>query len=309
MLLQRTLRRPVHAIGIGVHTARPARLTIRPAPSGTGIVFGRADSAPQSPIPASALNFPDTTLSTTIGRDDVQVATVEHLMSAFWGLGVDNAWVEIHGEEVPILDGSAAPFVDLMQIVGVVELDQPREFIRIRREITVTRDDARASLSPHPGFRAAYTFVADHPIYNRYPKHVAMDFAEVCYIDQVARARTFGLARELARAQANGKCLGSSLDNAIGVGEEGVLNSEGLRYADEFVKHKVLDAIGDLYLLGRPLLGAFDGYKSGHGLNHALARALLAEPDSWELVTFSRTPKRSIAFAAAEHGRAAVSQA
>jgi UDP-3-O-[3-hydroxymyristoyl] N-acetylglucosamine deacetylase len=290
MFFQRTLRRPVHAIGIGVHSGSRVRLTIRPAAPDTGILFYRTDIAPYLAIPALAENVTDTLLSTTIGSEGVQVATVEHLMSALWGLGIDNAHVEVRGEEVPILDGSAAPFVNLIRSAGIAELPAPKQFIRILHDVRVSQDDATALLAPYRGFKAAYTFVADHPVYNRYPKRAEIDFARTCYVDDVARARSFGLEQELAQAHAIRKCLGSSLDNAVGIGEDAVLNDDGLRYEDEFVKHKVLDAIGDLYLLGRPVLGAFDGYKSGHGLNNRLARAVLHCPECWELVTFDRDP-------------------
>jgi UDP-3-O-[3-hydroxymyristoyl] N-acetylglucosamine deacetylase len=227
----------------------------------------------------------DTTLSTSMAENGVQVATVEHLMSALWGLGIDNLQVELSDEEVPIMDGSAAPFVYLIRSVGVVEQQAPREFIRIKREITVSQGDAVASLKPFDGFKAHYTFVADHPVYNRYPKRATLDFNRVSYVEDVSRARSFGLVKELEQAQAINRCLGSSLENAVGIDDYDVLNDDGLRYRDEFVKHKVLDAIGDLYLLGRPLLGAFYGHKSGHALNNKLARAVVRCQDAWEITT------------------------
>ncbi len=290
MQLQRTLRKSVHAIGIGVHSGKKVRMTLRPAAAGTGIVFVRTDLSPAVRIPAQAALVSDTFLSTSIGQGDVRISTVEHLMSALWGLGIDNLVVELQGEEVPILDGSAAPFIYLIQSAGIKELAAPKQFIRIKKKIAVTQGDAVAVLTPYRGFKAAYSFVADHRVYNQYPKRAEIDFGVTSYVEQVSRARSFGLVRELEQAQAINKCLGSSLDNAVGIDDEAVMNPDGLRYQDEFVKHKILDAIGDLYLLGKPILGAFDGYKSGHGLNNQLARAVLACADAWELVTASRDP-------------------
>jgi UDP-3-O-[3-hydroxymyristoyl] N-acetylglucosamine deacetylase len=229
----------------------------------------------------------DTTLATTVANGVVSVATVEHLMSALWGLGIDNLIIELSAEEVPIMDGSAAPFIDMIESVGVIEQDTARQFIRITREISVSQEDAIASIAPYDGFKAGYTFVANHPVYDRFPKYVEMDFARTSYVEQVSGARSFGLEKELAYAQSIQKCLGSSLENAVGLSDDGVLNEGGLRYEDEFVKHKLLDAIGDLYLLGRPILGAFTGYKSGHALNNKLAHAILRCDDAWEIVTLT----------------------
>ena len=284
MLRQTTINRPAHAIGVGVHSGRRVRMTLRPAAANTGIVFVRLDVACQ-PIRALADNVSDTTLSTSIGEHCVQVATIEHLMSALWGMAIDNVRVELSGEEVPIMDGSARPFVRMVQVAGVRALDAPRHFIKINREISVSLGDARANLKPYDGFRAGYTFVADHPVFNRHPKRVEADFSRTSYVGEVCAARSFGLMRELPQAHAISKCQGSSLRNAVGVGDHEILNPEGLRYADEFVKHKLLDAIGDLYLLGLPLLGAFDGYMSGHALNNKLAWAVLRSRDAWTLVS------------------------
>ena len=248
MLCQRTIKRSAHAIGIGVHTGRPVRMTLRPAPANSGIVFYRSD-APRKPVRALAENVSDTTLATSIGENGTQIATVEHLMSALWGLGIDNLQVELSGEEVPIMDGSAAPFVQLIRGVGIRDLPASKHFIRIMRKIAVSQGDAHATLRPYDGFRAGYTFVADHPIYNCYPKSVELDFASISYADQVCAARSFGLMAELEQAQAIRKCLGSNLQNAVGIDDNAIVNPEGLRYQDEFVKHKLLDAIGDLYLL------------------------------------------------------------
>ena len=284
MLCQRTIKRPAHAIGIGVHTGRAVRMTLRPAPANAGIVFYRAD-APHRPVQALAQNVSDTTLATSIAEHGTQIATVEHLMSALWGLGIDNLRVALSAEEVPIMDGSAAPFVRMVQGAGIRELEAPRAYIRILRKIAVSQGDAHATLRPFDGFRASYTFEADHPVYNRHPKQVKLDFQSASYVDEVCGARSFGLMSELDQAQEIRRCMGSSLQNAVGIGDDEVLNPEGLRYEDEFVKHKLLDAIGDLYLLGLPVIGAFDGYKSGHALNNKLARAVLRCTDAWACVT------------------------
>ena len=286
-LKQRTIREAVYGIGIGVHSGEKVRIALRPAIADSGIQFLRTDIKGALPIQASAENVSDTTLATSVADGGVSVSTVEHLMSALWGLGIDNLIIELSAEEVPIMDGSAAPFIDMVESVGVVEQEQARQFIRITREISVSQEDAIASISPFNGFKAGYTFVANHPVYDPFPKYVEMDFARTSYIEQVSGARSFGLEKELAYAQSIQKCLGSSLDNAVGLSEEGVLNEGGLRYEDEFVKHKLLDAIGDLYLLGRPILGAFTGYKSGHALNNKLAHAILRCDDAWEVVTLT----------------------
>ncbi len=281
---QRTISEPVYAIGIGVHSGAKVRMILRPAGVNTGILFLRTDYHRPVSVRALAQHVSDTTLSTSIAENGVQVATVEHLLSALWGLGIDNLVVELNAEEVPIMDGSAAPFVDLINAVGVVEQDALREFIRIKRTIRVTQGDGEAALKPYDGFRGAYTFVADHPVFNRHPKHIQIDFSRVSYVEDVSRARSFGLVSELGKARAINKCLGSSLQNAVGIDDFSVLNEEGLRYRDEFVKHKLLDAMGDLYLLGRPIIGEFEGRKSGHELNNKLVRALLRCEDAWEVV-------------------------
>ena len=287
MLRQRTIKSPVHAIGIGVHSGQKVRMTLRPAGENTGIVFVRSDLG-HAAIRAHASHVSDTTLATTIAEGDAQVATVEHLMSALWGLSIDNLIVDLSNEEVPIMDGSAAPFVYLINSAGIIEQDAAREFIRITRPITVTQGDASATLEPFNGFEVDYTFVADHPVYNRYPKQALLNFSETSYVEEVCRARSFGLVEELEQAQGIQRCLGSSLENAVGIDEYQILNDDGLRYEDEFVKHKLLDVIGDLYLLGRPVVGRFHGYMSGHALNNKLARALLRCEDAFEIVTVGR---------------------
>jgi len=285
MVLQTTINRSVHAIGVGVHTAAKVRMTLRPAREHTGVVFVRADRGGAS-VAATPANVCDTLLSTSVGVGDVRVNTVEHLLSALWGAGVDNLIVELNGDELPIMDGSAAPFLQLLRSVGLRRLPALRQHIGIKREVRVQQGDAWARLTPHEGFAAQYTFVADHPVFNRYPKTVELDFGRVSYATAVAQARSFGLVSELPQAQKINRCLASSLDNAVGIDDDGILNPEGLRCHDEFVKHKLLDAIGDLYLLGAPLLARFEGYMSGHALNTALARAVLDQPDAWEYVSF-----------------------
>ena len=288
MLKQRTIKQPVHAIGIGVHSGEKVRMTLRPGDVDTGINFIRSDlSAAYNKVPALADYVADTTLSTSIADGAVQVATVEHLMSALWGLGIDNLLIELSAEEVPIMDGSAAPFVNLINSAGIVEQSVPKQFMRITREIKVTQGEAFALLRPHAGFKAGYTFVASHQVFDQYPKQASIDFANISYVEDVSGARSFGLMEELPQAQAINKCLGSSLDNAVGIDEVGVVNEGGLRYEDEFVKHKLLDVIGDLYLLGRPILGEFVGHMSGHALNNKLARAVLRCDDAWESVGYS----------------------
>ncbi len=285
MLSQKTICAPAHAIGTGVHSGKNVRMTLRPADADTGVQFIRTDIRNSRPVRALVQNVSDTTLSTSIIQDGVQVATVEHLMSGLWGLGIDNLLVELSGEEVPIMDGSAAPFINLIRSVGIQELPVAKKLFRITRKITVSQGDAWASLAPYSGFKAAYTFVKDHPVYRRYPKYAELDFAHNSYVNDVSRARSFGEVEELEQARAINRCLGSNLGNAVGISGGGIMNEGGLRYEDEFVKHKLLDAIGDLYLLGKPVIGAFEGYMSGHALNNKLAHALLRVDDAWELVT------------------------
>lgn len=286
MFRQRTIKSPVHAIGIGVHSGAKVRMGLRPAKAGSGIQFVRTDLDGAKSVRACAESVSDTALSTTISQGPINVATVEHLMSALWGLGVDNLFIELSAEEVPIMDGSAAPFIDMINSVGIVDLDEAKQFIRINREICVNQGEATASLKPYAGFKAGYTFVADHKVFNRYPKYAELDFGSTSYEASVSGARSFGLLKELPHAQAINKCLGSSLENAVGIDDDSVVNEGGLRYHDEFVKHKLLDVIGDLYLLGRPIMGAFEGYMSGHALNNKLARALLRCDDAWDVVSY-----------------------
>lgn len=285
MLRQRTIREAVHAIGIGVHSAAKVRMTLRPAEPDTGIVLVHSQGNHSTRIPARVENVCDTTLATSVRKDDITVSTVEHLLSALWGVGIDNLIVELNGGEVPIFDGSAAPFIYLVHSAGIVEQSAGKKLIRIKKEIQVKEGQASATLKPFDGFKGAYTFVYNHPVYNRYPKHVEIDFARTSYINDVSRARSFGLVDELEQAQAINRCHGSSLENAVGIDDYMILNEEGLRYEDEFVKHKLLDLIGDLYLLGHPIIGEVEGYMSGHSLNNQLCLKLLESRQSWELIT------------------------
>jgi UDP-3-O-[3-hydroxymyristoyl] N-acetylglucosamine deacetylase len=296
MVKQRTLKNIIRATGIGIHTGKKVYLTLKPAPANVGIVFCRTDLDPVVSIPATADNVGDTTLSTNLVQDGVRVCTVEHLLSAFAGLGVDNAYVELSSEEVPIMDGSAAPFIFLLQSAGVEEQDAAKKFIRIKKTISVSQDDKTASLEPHNGFHVGFTIDFDHPLFESRNCTTQLDFSSTSYVKEVSRARTFGFMKDFEYLRSKNLALGGSLDNAIAVDDYRVLNEDGLRYQDEFVKHKVLDAVGDLYLLGRSLIGKFEGYKSGHGLNHMLLRELLAHQDAWEVVTFDDEADSPIAY-------------
>lgn len=288
MLKQRTIKSLIKATGVGLHTGRKVVMTLRPAQPDTGIVFRRIDLDPPVDIRASATAVTDTRLCSTVESGAGKVATVEHLMSALAGLGVDNLHVDLAGPEVPIMDGSAAPFVFLLQSAGIVEQNAPKRFFRIRRPVEVRDGDKWARFDPYDGFRLSFSIVFDHPVFEKSSQAVTVDFAETSYAREVARARTFGFSQDVEAMRSMGLALGGSLDNAVVLDEYRVLNADGLRYADEFVKHKVLDAVGDLYLVGHPLVGAFSAHKSGHALNNQLLRATLAEADAWELVTYAR---------------------
>jgi UDP-3-O-[3-hydroxymyristoyl] N-acetylglucosamine deacetylase len=286
MIKQRTLKNTVRATGVGVHTGKKVYLTLRPAAPDTGIVFRRTDLPDCPELKADATLVGDTRLCSCIERDGVRVATVEHLMSAFAGLGIDNAYVDLTAMEVPIMDGSAGPFVFLIQSAGIEEQNAAKKFIRVRQPVEVREDDKWARLDPYNGFRVDFSIDFSHPVIQAGPQRLTVDFATTSYNKEIARARTFGFMQEVETLRSAGLGLGGSLDNAIVVDEFRVLNSDGLRYEDEFVKHKVLDAIGDLYLLGRPLLGAFSAYKSGHALNNRVLRALVSDAANWEYVSF-----------------------
>ena len=286
MLKQRTLKNIIRATGGGLHTGENVYLTLHPAEPDTGIRFRRSDIGESAVVDATPENVGDTTMSTTLIQNGIRVSTVEHLMSAFSGLGIDNALVDVSAAEIPIMDGSAGPFVFLLQSAGIEEQDAWRKYIRVNKSIKVVDGDKWASFDPYDGFRVGFTIDFEHPAFKSNVKTAVMDLSTTSFIKEVSRARTFGFMKDIELLQKNNLALGGSLDNAIVVDDLKVLNEDGLRYADEFVKHKMLDAIGDLYLLGHSLLGEFNGYKSGHSLNNQLLRALLKDPDAWEMVSF-----------------------
>ena len=287
MLKQRTLKNVVRATGVGLHTGEKVLMTLRPAAVNTGIVFRRTDLADPVDIPAGPYAVKDTRLSSCLDKDGVRVSTVEHLMSALAGLGIDNVYVDLTSAEVPIMDGSAAPFVFLIQSAGVEEQNAPKRFIRVKEPVEVSHGDKWARLEPYAGFRLDFSIDFKHPAFDVSGNRVVVDFDEISYVREVSRARTFGFMHEVESMRSQGLALGGSLDNAIVMDEYRILNEDGLRYEDEFVKHKVLDAIGDLYLLGHPLIGSFCAHKSGHALNNALLRRLLENERAWEYATFA----------------------
>ena len=286
MIRQCTLRNVIKATGVGLHTGRKIYLSLRPAPPNTGIVFRRIDLDSSVEIKACPENVGDTTLSTTLGHGEVRVSTVEHLLSAMAGLGIDNACVDLSAPEVPIMDGSAGPFVFLLQSAGIEEQNAPKRFIRIKKPVAVEEDDKWARFEPFEGFKVSFSIEFDHPVFHKGVSAATVDFSTTSFVKEVSRARTFGFMRDLERLRERNLALGGNLDNAIVIDDYRVLNEDGLRYEDEFVKHKVLDAIGDLYLLGHSLIGSFSGHKSGHALNNKLLKALVAEQSAWEMVTF-----------------------
>jgi len=273
-------------MGVGLHTGEKVFLTLKPAPIDTGILFRRVDLTPVVEILARSENVGDTTLSTTLVKNGVRVSTVEHLMSAMAGLGIDNAIVEVSAPEVPIMDGSAGSFVFLLQSAGILEQEAPKRFLRIKRKVKVSDGDKWVSLEPFDGFKVAFTLDYDHPVLKNSIQEATLDFSTTSYVKEVSRARTFGFLSEYEWLRANNLALGGSLNNAIVIDDFRILNEDGLRYEDELVKHKILDAIGDMYLLGTGLIGAFRGFKSGHTLNNKLLQALLAKKSAWEIVTF-----------------------
>lgn len=291
MIRQRTLKNIIRATGVGTHTGEKVFLTLRPAPVNTGIVFNRVDLDPVVEIPASIEFVGDTRMSTTLARGGVRVATVEHLMSAFAGLSIDNVYVDVTAAEVPIMDGSAAPFVFLIQSAGIEEQKALKRFIRIKRKICVKEGDKIAALKPFNGFKIDFTIDFDHPVFRSTDQKADFDFSTTSYVKEVSRARTFGFLKDYEVLRDMNLALGSSFDNAVVVDDYRILNEDGLRYPDEFVKHKVLDAIGDLYLLGTNVIGAFEGHKSGHSLNNQLLKTLLADENAWEYITFDSQEK------------------
>jgi UDP-3-O-[3-hydroxymyristoyl] N-acetylglucosamine deacetylase len=296
MIRQRTLKNVIRATGVGLHTGEKVYLTLRPAAPDTGIVFRRVDLDPPVEIKACPENVGDTRLSTALVQDGAKISTVEHLLSAFAGLGIDNAYVDVSAPEVPIMDGSAGPFVFLVQSAGVEEQNAPKKFIRIKRKVVVQEGDKQASFEPFEGFKVSFAIDFDHPAFTERTQYASIDFSSTSFVKEVSRARTFGFLRDLEMLRERQLALGGSLDNAIVVDDYRVLNEDGLRYEDEFVKHKILDAIGDLYLLGHSLVGAFHGLKSGHALNNRLLKELLADQTAWEEVTFRSEERAPISY-------------
>ncbi|MEI8033847.1 MAG: UDP-3-O-acyl-N-acetylglucosamine deacetylase [Betaproteobacteria bacterium] len=286
MIQQRTLKNVISATGIGLHTGKKVYMTLRPAVVDTGIVFRRIDLPEVIEIKANPYAVGDTRLASCLLKDGASVGTVEHLMSALAGLGIDNAYIDLSAPEVPIMDGSAGPFVFLLQSAGLEEQNAPKRFIRILKTVRVEQGDKWVQMQPHNGFKIDLSIEFSHPVFERSCQSVSIDFATTSFVREVSRARTFGFMQDVEYMRAQGLALGGSLDNAIVMDEYRILNSDGLRYDDEFVKHKALDAIGDLYLLGHPLIGAFSGFKSGHALNNQLLRHLLSDQSAWEYCSF-----------------------
>jgi UDP-3-O-[3-hydroxymyristoyl] N-acetylglucosamine deacetylase len=295
-LRQRTLKESIRATGIGLHGGEKVYMTLRPAPANTGIVFRRLDLPEPVDVAADALNVTETMLGTTLEAGSAKVATVEHLLSAMAGLGIDNAFVDLTAAEVPIMDGSAAPFVFLLQSAGIEEQGAPKRFVRVLKRVEVVEDDKWVRLDPHDGFRVNVEIDFDHPALKKHRQAMSMDFSTAAFLKEISRARTFGFLKDLEGARARERALGGSLDNAIVLDEYRVLNEDGLRFRDEFVRHKVLDALGDLYLIGGSLIGEFSGFKCGHKLNNLLLRSLLAQPDAYEQVVFDDERRSPVSY-------------
>ncbi len=296
MIKQRTLKNVIRATGVGLHTGKKILLTLRPAPANAGIIFRRIDLDEPVEIEAKPDNVGDTMLSTSLVKDGVKISTVEHLLSAFAGFGIDNAYIDLSSDEVPIMDGSAGPFVFLIQSAGVEEQNAPKQFLRIKEKIRVEDEDKWAMFEPFEGFKVGFTIEFDHPMFHDGNCKAEIDFSTTSYVKEVSRARTFGFMRDVELLRENNLALGGSLDNAVVVDDYRILNEDGLRYEDECVKHKILDAIGDLYLLGHSLIGSFTGFKSGHALNNRLLRELLVTESAWELVSFEDEVDLPISF-------------
>jgi UDP-3-O-[3-hydroxymyristoyl] N-acetylglucosamine deacetylase len=296
MIKQRTLKNIIRATGVGLHTGEKVYLTLRPAAVDTGIVFRRVDLDEPVEIAATPENVGDTRLSTTLMNGDVRVSTVEHLLSAMAGLGIDNAYIDVTAPEVPIMDGSAGPFVFLIQSAGIEEQNAAKRFIRIKKTVLVEDGDKWARFDPFEGFKVSFNIDFEHPVFKNRSQTTTVDFSTTSFVKEVSRARTFGFMRDIEQLRDNNLALGGSMENAIVMDDYRVLNEDGLRYQDEFVKHKVLDAIGDLYLLGCSLIGEFSGYKSGHALNNHLLRSLLANKDAWETATFDDPKQAPISY-------------
>jgi UDP-3-O-[3-hydroxymyristoyl] N-acetylglucosamine deacetylase len=296
MLNQRTLKNSIRASGVGLHTGKKILMTLRPAEPDTGIVFRRTDLAIPVDILAHAEYVGDTMLGTTLHRGDAKISTVEHLLSALAGLGIDNAIVEVSAAEVPIMDGSAGPFVFLLQSAGIEEQKAPKRFVRILESVRVEEGDKWARFDPYDGFKVNFEIEFNHPTFRKHTQTASMDFSTTSFLREVSRARTFGFMRDLESMRARNLALGGNMDNAIVLDDEGIMNEDGLRYEDEFVKHKILDAIGDLYLLGHSLIGEFSGFKSGHSLNNKLLRKLIGTREAWQEVTFESLADAPISY-------------
>ncbi len=297
MLKQRTLRNSIKASGIGLHSGEQVNIELMPSEPDTGIRFLRTDLQEDLEIPATAREVGFTTLSTTLGSGTNQISTIEHLLSAIAGLGIDNCLIKVDGPEMPIMDGSAGPFVFLLQAAGIAEQDVKKKFIKVLKEVKVTRDDAYAYIKPFDGFKVSFSIEFNHPVQNRYPAESTIDFSSTSFVREVCRARTFGFNKDIESLRRQNLALGANMTNAINIGEDEILNEEGLRFDDEFVKHKILDAIGDLYLLGHNLIGEFVGYKSGHALNNELLRKISETSDAFEIVEFEDLDDAPISYA------------
>ena len=291
MIKQRTIKNIIRATGVGLHTGQKVYLTLNPAEPDTGIVFRRSDLEPSVSIAATPENVGDTNMHTTLVSGKTRVSTIEHLMSALAGMGIDNLLVDVSAEEIPIMDGSAAPFVFLLQSAGIVEQEALKKFIRIKKPVTVKQDDKVATFRPFDGFKVNFSIDFDHPVLKEQTLNASVDFSSTSFVKEVSRARTFGFMRDMEYLKSIGLARGASLDNAVGIDDDHIVNEQGLRYSDEFVKHKILDAIGDLYVVGNSLIGEYDAHKSGHGLNNVSLRALMADKDAWEVVTFENNPE------------------
>jgi len=296
MLKQRTLRNSIKAVGIGLHTGKNINLELIPSDINSGINFIRTDVNENLVIPALAENVGETSMSTTLIKDGIKVHTIEHLLSAIAGLGVDNCLIKLDGPEVPIMDGSSSPFVFLIQSAGLKDQESLKKFIKVKKEVTVTRDDAYATIKPFDGFKVSFKVDFDHPVHKKLPSESVIDFSSTSFVKEVCRARTFGYMSDLDELKSKNLVLGASINNAIAFGDEEILNEEGLRFDDEIVKHKMLDAIGDLYLLGGNLIGEFSGYKSGHELNNQLLRKIIEDDDAYETIEFENSENAPISY-------------
>ncbi len=296
MLKQRTLKQTITTTGIGLHSGKKVTMTLKPAPANTGILFKRVDLQPPVIIDSHPERVGETMLCTGLVTETAKVATIEHLLSALAGLGIDNLWIEIDAPEIPIMDGSAAPFLYLILSTGIQELDAPKRFIKITKPIEARKGDAWARLTPYAGFKASFEIAFNHPAVNATAQQLEINFSSQAYASEVARARTFGFMRDVEMLRSRNLGLGGSLENAIVLDEYRVINPDGLRYNDEFIRHKILDAVGDLYTLGHGIIGAFHGYKTGHAINNLLVRELLKQQDAWDMVTLDETEKSQTIF-------------